>query len=444
MEVINIKSKIFVFIFFAICIIPLLTMFVPTESSQDANEVLSEAPQLFYEDKTLNVNYISDLSDYFNDHFGLRNLMITAEHGIVGRIFGQSSEEKVILGDDGWLFYKETLDDFQATNVLPEREIYSVYKTVSLMDEYFKQNGMNFAFTVVPNKNSLYPDKMPWYYKGDDGAKNAQLLGDMLKNSDVNYIDLFEAFKNEDKTLYRKTDSHWTNEGAGFGADCILTALGKDFEPYYGSETKAITAETGDLFAMLYPSAKDSDTDVVFTRQPEFSYERPIRSVEDNFIRTLAENKENSLFMFRDSFGNTLYPYLAGEFSKSTFSRLIPYNLTLAKDEGADTAIIEIVERNIEWLISKGAIFPAPLRALPDVFEDVTQMTQIETAESEIQGFLKISGSIDESMVDDTDNIYILSGDNVFEATPGKGTQFTAYIPAESVTDSLLVGLSNK
>lgn len=432
------KNKVFIYIFFCICLVPLLTMGISDSSDQVANQILTEVPKLVDEAGKININYLSEFSNFFDDHIGLRNHLITAEHRITAAIFGESSEEKVILGKDGWLFYKETLEDFQITNPLTDRELYVIETNLSLIQEYFSNNGINFAFTVVPNKNSLYGDKMPYYYKHGTGDSNLDVFSKTLNNSNVNYIDLYSVFKNTDKVLYRKTDSHWTNEGAGLASDAILKAVGKDATEYYGTETEVVTAQTGDLYEMIYPSGEDKDIDVVYQHDFSFEYTKPIRSVEDNFIRTACEGKSGSLYTFRDSFGNTLYPYLADNFANATFTRLIPYNLTLPVAEGADTVLIEIVERNLRWLYTKAPVFPAPERNISN-FKDATENAVISFSEtSEIDGYIKIEGRLDK--IDNyNDNIYIKTNTKIYEATLTGQDTFVAYIPISEKTDNFKV-----
>lgn len=426
------KNKIFICIFFCFCLIPLLTMGFSNSSNNAANQILNEAPSFIDNTGKININYLSEFSNYFDDHIGLRNQLITAEHRITAAVFSESSEEKVILGKDGWLFYKETLDDYQRTNLLTDRELCSVTKGLYLMQEYLENNDINFVFTVVPNKNSIYNDKMPSYYKQGTSKSNLEKLAEKIEATNINYIDLLSVFKNTNKFLYRKTDSHWTNECAGLAADIILKAVGKNEKKYFGSETDIVSAQTGDLYEMIYPSKKDNDIDIVYKNKFSFEYTKPIRSVEDNFIKTTSNEKEGSLYVFRDSFGNTLYPYLAENFAKSTFTRLIPYNLTLPVTEGADTVVIEIVERNINWLLSKPPVFPAPKRELNLNFvNDITKNANISISENnEISEYIKLEGTIKNLRNDD--DIFIKAGQQTFEATPTGSNTFVAYLPSSA------------
>ena len=106
-------------------------MLVSPHSKTVANEGQMQVPSLMEADGTINSGYMKDFSDWFDKNFGLRSFLIGTEHRLMAAVFGESSEKKVILGSDGWLFYAETLDDYQGTNLMTKREIYSIAVSAS-------------------------------------------------------------------------------------------------------------------------------------------------------------------------------------------------------------------------------------------------------------------------------------------------------------------------
>jgi hypothetical protein len=64
-------------------------------------------------------------------------------------------------------------------------------------------------------------------------------------------------------------------------------------------------------------------------------------------IHTKNPRETGNILVFRDSFGNALYPFLAESYGGAVFSRKAPYSAALAEKYGADTVIIEIAERNL-------------------------------------------------------------------------------------------------
>ena len=107
---------------------------------------------------------------------------------------------------------------------------------------------------------------------------------------------------------------------------------------------------------MVYPTGTRTEEDAAYDREFAFSYARPIRSAEDQFIQTENPDRSGNLLMFRDSFGNLLHPYLADAYGQAAFSRAMPYTMSLLDQTGADTVLIEIVERNLDWWATQAPI----------------------------------------------------------------------------------------
>ena len=100
----NLVKKIYVISLFVIMAVPFLLFFVfPTQSTTE-NKKLSQMPEIINE-RGLNLNYLEDLSLYFEDRFAFRNYMVDINSQIRGRIFMTSPEDDVIIGRDGWLYY---------------------------------------------------------------------------------------------------------------------------------------------------------------------------------------------------------------------------------------------------------------------------------------------------------------------------------------------------
>ena len=68
--------------------------------------------------------------------------------------------------------------------------------------------------------------------------------------------------------------------------------------------------------------------------------------------------------MFRDSFGNALYPFMADTFENATFSRLMPYRMDWLDGGTYDNLVVEIVERNLKNLALQAPVMPAPIVSL--------------------------------------------------------------------------------
>ena len=143
--------------------------------------------------------------------------------------------------------------------------------------------------------------------------------------------------------------------------------------------------------------------------------------------------------MFRDSFGNLLHSFLADAYGQAAFSRAMPYQMSLLDQTGADTVILEIVERNLDWWATRAPIFPAPERTLtgePPQGEAGAELAADD--DGQLAGYVRIEGRLT-GPVDDDSPIYLRLGEHLFEASPvgeaGEGVPFTLYVPAEFATD---------
>ena len=148
----KIAYYIFIAAFFIVCLVPSAGMLLKGESQPAANEILAQRPELILEDGTFNSEITADLTSYFADRFAFRQEMITGYAAIQAALFQESSAEDVILGEDGWLFYKDTSDDFLHRSTLSDRSIQGIVRTLTLMQDYASEQGTSFLFTVAPNK----------------------------------------------------------------------------------------------------------------------------------------------------------------------------------------------------------------------------------------------------------------------------------------------------
>ena len=119
--------------------------------------------------------------------------MITGYAMIQAAVFRESSSEDVILGEDGWLFYKDTSDDYLHRSTLSDRSIQGIVRTLGLMlRSTLHSRGRHFLFTVAPNKNSLTPasEKMPDIGEIQQSGKNLQKLETAMKEDNICYTPL--------------------------------------------------------------------------------------------------------------------------------------------------------------------------------------------------------------------------------------------------------------
>ena len=183
--------------------------------------------------------------------------------------------------------------------------------------------------------------------------------------------------------------------GAQLAAQTLLKEL-KGSEAEFDSRINGKTSpHTGDLYEMVYPAGSETEQDTAYDFT--YQYDEKFHSADDITIHTENSAADGSIFVYRDSFGINLHPFLAQSYGNACFSRNMPYLLTAVTEEQPDVLLVELVERNLNWLLERAPEMPAPER----------------------------------TRVDDDSPIYILAETGTYEASPcGEGTQpFTAYLP---------------
>ena len=391
----NIAYAAFAALILLLCLIPSLGMLLPSQGGEaGGNQALSRAPALRDAQGNWNPDYLSQMQDYAGDNFYLRQDMITAWSALNAKALQSSITEDVVLGTDGWLYFADTLPDYAGLTPMTDRELFSAARNLSLISEYCQSQGAAFLFTVAPNKNSLYWSNMPdLTLPSARRPHDAKRLAEALAEQGVAYLDFFALFQDQEEILYFKTDSHWNGKGAALAADAVNRALGRSSGYFDGPFTQS-EVHKGDLYDMLYPAGDGLEEDQVYGGELSFEYDVPIRSAENLTIMTHGGG-EGSLLMFRDSFGNNLYPYLADSFDAALFSRSMPYRLDLVSQREADCVVAELVERNLRYLIQNVPVMPAPARELPEDFTVYGSGVSFKVEPSEdLPGYSLVTGPL--------------------------------------------------
>ena len=437
------KGKlIYCILFFAICLCPSLGMLVTKQETSSENRQLSEFPSPKTEEGKINVEWLSQAGDYFQEHFAFRNELVTGNALLHGRLLETSTADGVIQGKNGWLYYKDSLDDYLGQDLLSDRSLFNIAHMLSMTQQALEEKGVNFLFTIAPNKNSLYGDNMPYYDKLKvSDQTNRENLESWLTTEKVAYADLYQALMEEDEVLYHARDSHWNNKGAALAADVLMDALGKEHDSYEGESYTVRRDYTGDLDTMLYPLASTADDEIYYDKETTYATVEEIQSNFDPRITTVNPVKEGSLVMYRDSFGNALLPYMADAYANAYFSRGIPYQLMDVETHSADTVIIERAER----FLPEMSQFP-PVLTAKEI--SLTEDQELQGSDGAVDVKIKpqgmtaqLSGRIKEGLLDTDSRIYLKVNGSVYEAFPMDvkveenldDNGFCLYLPSELV-----------
>lgn len=416
--------RIYTAAFMGICLVPaVLTPFMKGDASKEKRQ-LAEFPSVKSEEGKLNFEFFDEFESYFSEHFAFRQQLVTADGRLKSALAHTSADSDVIVGKDGWLYYGETINDFLRLDTLNKAEINNIANNLRIIGNYCDSKDADFIFFAAPNKNTVYPENMPYNYVPSKNESNLEMLTEQLSEDDF-YFDMKSALLGLESptALYHKTDTHWNNFGAYAAHTMLMNKLDKG-SCGTGNGWYIEYDRLGDLAAMLYPAEEAKDMQLHNDYEFKYEYTSRFRGHDDISITTSNPDSEGNLLMYRDSYGEAILPYMAEMFETAEFSRAVPYNLQNVSD--GDSVIIELVERNLGNLLKSAPVMEAVPLGIHDISAEKGDSTDavIKTAES--NGMTHIYGILPESFFE---------GENRRILVEAEGTSYEAFTCFE---DSLL------
>lgn len=333
------KHVIFVVSYFLIlALVAGMTFFLPARNfSENENRVLNQAPELNV-DRLLSGDFQEDLSLFLSDQIPGREFWIKTNTQIK-KLLGKQEINGVYLGKDGYYFQQFTEDSYSSNKM----------KTLFLLIESFaSKQSVPVTVMPVPTPAVALSDKLPAnapMYNADKVWQTMQAI-----TGSCNFIDLRQDFKNADFQAYYRTDHHWTTEGAylAYSAYCeemdITPKALEDFdltcvsEEFYGtiySKTLDSAAGPDSVYAIgtlpqitvTFDETTVSNTlydDEKLEEKDKYAY-----FFGGNYGKVDIETEANNgkrLLVIKDSFANSMVPYLLEQYEHITMLDLRYFN----------------------------------------------------------------------------------------------------------------------
>jgi hypothetical protein len=318
--------------------------------SMQENRMLATYPQMF--NTTLNLQFGKQFESWFNDRFLGRFFLIKLYNNAKQYIDPLVGNDKVLVGKDGWLFYKldNGINNFTNMTTLSDIELAEGLKYLSDIDNWCKKHGKEFYYVITPDKSKIYGEYYPNIrkYAPDTQGIGYQFINYIHKYSDIKAIYLRdEILKHKSKDLlYYKNDTHWNDVGAYYGYKKLMKMMNKPVKSY----TFILKEHNGDLENMINSDIKDK-TKYKYLNKNGKSFCKKTNKKDDNIVKCHNKDNTGSIYMLRDSFASSLLKYLINNFrdiQTYNYNRhpLTKQDLDFIK-ENVDIVIIENVERNI-------------------------------------------------------------------------------------------------
>ncbi|MBQ9132525.1 MAG: hypothetical protein IJX62_08670 [Clostridia bacterium] len=329
------------------------------EFSEQENRSLRTLPEFSWQ-ALASGEYASQINDYFADQFPLRDGLVGLK-GLAEIAMGKGENDGILLGRDGQMarrLYDAVRVDGSTvadTDVFDPAQVSAATDGINRVAE-----SMDLPFTVILTGRTLDVAASAFDYPTNaSDALLAQIRGEL--GDHVNAPDMVARhrtlYENGEQVYYR-TDHHWTTLGAYYAYAEILRSYGMEGEilPMDAFERRVVSED----FYGTYWSAggmkfvkpdevefwllgnEDEFTVTADGRELEGFYSTRYLSMKDKYsafldgthdVVTVTKNTEEerpTLVLFKDSFANSVAPFLAQHFD------LVLLNLSSVRTDYTD------------------------------------------------------------------------------------------------------------
>jgi hypothetical protein len=334
--------------------------FKQAEISRAENRALAQLPEL---PRTLAQweTFPQRFDAYFDDNFGLRKLLLRLNSTVNAALLGRSPSNKVIFGQDKWLFYagEESIELYRNQRPLSSLQLSEAREALALRVRGTAELNARYLFVVVPDKHTIYPEKMPSFMPRRDQPSQLDQVLAVAEAARLPMLDLRPALRRgkADGLVYLKDDTHWTDWGAYLGYRAIVAALPGnlpvlDLQP---SQFSVPSEFAGGLAGManlpwvepMVTSSTAADRCAIATT----SLGQVAEGV--SVIRSTCAKATGKAVYIGDSFTERMIRYLSQSFGEvvyvirsgfSPWRDIRPY----VEKEAPDVVIEELVERHLD------------------------------------------------------------------------------------------------
>ena len=309
--------------------------------SETENRTLAQKPEFSWS-ALADGSYTDAVEAYFADQFPLRDgwtgLKARAE-----QLIGKSTFNGVYLCGDTLISKVDT----------PDGEL--VDKSLSYITRLAGKTDIPVYLGLIPSAAEVWKEKLPAGAESWDQT----LLLDAAGETGLPIIDFHTALTDHaGEPIFYRTDHHWTTLGAFYGANALLESMGKeplsrkDFTPELASDDFNGTLYSTSGVHWLEPDTMEfwvPDNGLTVTSwrsgspEPGTLYDRSYLEKKDKYSSFLGGNQPlcviknesitdgSKILLIRDSYSDSLAPFLAQRFSEVHLLDLRYYRAPVAQ-----------------------------------------------------------------------------------------------------------------
>ena len=364
----NAKKISAIIFFLVITVIPLLIIILPKkEFSENENRVLTVFPSFTW-DNIQSGKFMKDFEGFFSDHFIMRDEWIATKTQ-AELLAGKKEVNGVFILNDRLI---QKVEDYDRTLVA---------KNVSAINGFAKRVEIPCTMMLVPTACEIQKDQLD----PNVPVLNQKMLIESVYSrmaGQLSTVDVYSPlYSSKDEYIYYKTDHHWTSLGAYLGYSAASRSLGyqtislNSFDiqhashDFYGTlYSKVIYDKTGpdtiDYYS--YPKGTTVSKVVVDTGSSKKNYDsmyfREYLSQKDKYSSFLGSNQPfvtvhsnaksgKKLLVIKDSYANSLVPFLTQHYSEITMVDLRYINVDLNEKLSLDDYDQILFAYNVESFV---------------------------------------------------------------------------------------------
>jgi hypothetical protein len=257
--------------------------------------------------------FVREWAAFFDDNFGLRDVLIRWDTTVRLRLLGALPVSKLVAGREGWIFYDSekaadgnTMTDYRGLAFYSPARLAAIAQTLLERERWCRQRGATYLLAVVPNKETVYSEYLPRTIRRvRPQTRLDQVLERLGPGAERLLVDLrpalLHAKAQSPYPLYNRGGTHWNEYGAYVGYREILRAIG-----FFLPGLRAY--ELADFTIGVDP-ASDEDHWLGLHENQRIQF-----TLRPGSIRPNPDGANAKVLVIHDSFWESLRPFLALHF----------------------------------------------------------------------------------------------------------------------------------
>ena len=257
------KTKIItpkIWIAFLALAFPLLYSFMKSDNKPKlVGIVISDKKPEFNQENWFMGLYQTDMDDYNNDHWSLKEISVRLNNQLYYNLFNQIRVNRFVSGKDNYVFSEGYIHSAYGDDFIGEEKIKALMQMAKVVQDSLKRHGVDLLCVYAPGKGQHLKEFIEDKYKHPIKNTNHAEFVKQSKALGVNYLDLLTYFDllkpNSKYPLFPKFGHHWSYYGEVLAIDTII----RHIEVLHGKQMPEIAWEN----TVVVDTAQSRDADVL-------------------------------------------------------------------------------------------------------------------------------------------------------------------------------------